>query len=66
MRTKETILWWYLRNYLDVLQQGVGATGVIGSEETVSKDEFKIRHLGTMRNSTVGRENLIDVAIVGS
>lgn len=55
-----------MKNYLDVLLQGVEATGVIGSEETVSKDEFKIRHLGTMRNSTVGRENLIDVAIVGS
>ena len=30
-----------MRNYLDVLLQGVGATVVIGSEETVSKDEFK-------------------------
>ena len=24
------------------------------------------RHLGAMRNSTVGRENLMDVAVVGS
>ena len=30
-----------MKNSLDVLLQGVGATSVIGREETVSKDEFK-------------------------
>ena len=64
MRTKETILWWYMRNYLDVLLQGVGLTGVIEVRKLSVKTNSS--HLGTMRNSTVGRENLIDVAIVGS
>lgn len=53
-----------MRNYLDVLLQGVGLTGVIEVRKLSVKTNSS--HLGTMRNSTVGRENLIDVAIVGS
>ena len=37
---EENSLGWYVRNSLDVLLQGVKVTGVIQSEETVSKDEF--------------------------
>ena len=51
--SEENSLGWYVKNSLEVLLQGVRATSVIWSEETVSKDEFR-RHLRTMRNSTVG------------
>ena len=41
MRSEENSLGWYVKNSLEVLLQGVRATSVIRSEETVSKDEFK-------------------------
>ena len=41
VRSEENSLEWYVKNSLEVLLQGVGATSVIRSEETVSKDEFK-------------------------
>jgi len=41
VRSEENSLKWYVKNSLDVLLQGVRATSVIRSEETVSKDEFK-------------------------
>ena len=56
MRTKENILWWYMRNYLVVLPQGLGATGVIGSEETVSKVEFKTSWNNEELDSWKGRD----------
>ena len=41
MRSEENSLGWYVKNSLEVVLQGVRATSVIRSEETVSKDEFK-------------------------
>ena len=41
VRSEENSLAWYVKNSLEVLLQGVRATSVIRSEETVSKDEFK-------------------------
>ena len=41
VRSEENSLGWYVKNSLEVLLQGVRATSVIRSEETVSKDEFK-------------------------
>ena len=41
MRSEENSLGWYVKNSQEVLLQGVRATSVIRSEETVSKDEFK-------------------------
>jgi len=41
VRSEENSLGWYVKNSLDVLLQGVRATSVIRSEETLSKDEFK-------------------------
>ena len=38
---EQNSLGWYVKNSLEVLLQGVRATSVIRSEETVSKDEFK-------------------------
>ena len=50
MRSEENSLGWFVKNSVEDLLQGVRATGVIRSEGTVNS-----RHLGTMRNSTVGR-----------
>ena len=50
MRSEENSLGWYGKNSLEVLLQG--ATGVIRSEETVSKDEFKT----SLNNEKVGRK----------
>ena len=41
MRGDENSLRGYVRNFWDVLLQGVRVTGKIESEEIVSKDEFK-------------------------
>ena len=41
VRSEENSLRWYVKNLVEVLLQGVRATGVIRSEGTVSKDEFK-------------------------
>ena len=41
LRSLENSLGWYVKNSLDVLLQGVRATSVIRSEETVSIDKFK-------------------------
>ena len=41
MKSEENSLGWYVRNSLEVLLQGVRATSVSKSEETVSKDERK-------------------------
>jgi len=41
VRSEKNSLGWYVKNSLEVLLQGVRATSVIRSEETVSKDEFR-------------------------
>ena len=40
-RSEVNNLGWYVKNSLEVRLQGVRATRIIRSEETVSKDEFK-------------------------
>ena len=41
VRSEENSLGWYVKNSLEVLLQGLRATCVIRSEQTVSKDKFK-------------------------
>ena len=41
VRSEENSLGWYVKNFLEVMLQGVRATSVLRSEETVSKDEFQ-------------------------